>query len=227
MNINLQLCVLLQIVLISSVTDNQVSAFIPNIHDLRYLIRGYLIPQFQNGGLVHQGHHQFAVAIFQPGNAWLRFRYNPSPYGNGNDPLINPHYPLSPPDPKTYNNYLAARPHYGVHSETQILHHLKQLYDAYVKNHYGQPPKALLLYSWIVPCKACTNAIVAALSKPPFNTIPLKVVAYTTKGTLCTHSDCDVDYTKKKLAENNIEVTQVYSFEEDVMENLLAKLMAE
>ena len=226
MNMNQQLCVLLQIMLISSVSNNQVSAYVPNIQELRYLVKGYLIPQFQQGGLVRQGHQQFAVAILQPGNAWLRFMYSPSPNRDGQAPVINRNYPLSPPVARTYNNYLAARPYYGMHSETLILQSLNELYNAYVRNHNGQPPRALLLYSWIVPCKACTNAIVAALTKAPFINIPVKVVAYTTRGS-CSYSACDVGYTERTLHANGIEVTQVYSNEEELMENLLAKLIVE
>ena len=48
-NEKLYIIVLLQI---SFVVNNKVSATIPNIHDLRELVREYLIPDFQNGGLV-------------------------------------------------------------------------------------------------------------------------------------------------------------------------------
>ena len=223
-NEKLYIIVLLQI---SFVVNNEVSATIPNIHGLRELVREYLIPDFQNGGLVLPDHQQFAVAIFQPNTNWLLFRYSPSKDGDGEKPVINPKCPRSPPDPATYNNYLAARPDSGVHSEIQILDRLGELYNAYLRNHKNQAPKALLLYSWIVPCIKCTDRIVDTFEKKPFADIPTKVVAYTTNGG-GSCSDCDVNYTQTELLNAGIDFTKVYSSEEEeLIEILMAQLMAE
>ena len=144
-NEKLYIIVLLQICF---VVNNEVSATIPNIRDLRQLVRDYLIPDFQQGGLVLPGRQQFAVAIFQPNDNWSLFRYSPSDRGDGEKPVINPNHPRSPPDPTTYNNYLAARPDRGVDSEIQILDRLDELYNAYLRNNTNRAPRALLLYSW-------------------------------------------------------------------------------
>jgi hypothetical protein len=219
------LCVVLQLVLIGSVLDNQVSATIPDLDQLRELVRYYLIPDFQQGGLVLPDHEQFAVAILQPNTKWLLFRYNPSPNNDGQKPVINPNYPRSPPDQRTYNNYLAARPDRGEDSEIQILDRIDDLYNAYRASHNNQAPKALLLYSWIVPCITCTDRIVDEFTRAPFSAIPTKVVAYTTNGG-GSCSDCDVNYTENELIRAGIDFTKVYSSEQ-LMElaNTMAKLM--
>lgn len=224
MAVTKHLCIVLQIVLISSVLDNQVSATIPDLDQLRELVRYYLIPDFQQGGLVLPGQEQFAVALLQPNTKWLLFRYNPSQNNDGEKPVINPNNPLSPPDEPTYNNYLAARPDRGVHSEIQILDRLDDLYNAYRASHNGQAPRALLLYSWIVPCVYCTDEIVDVFTRPPFNIIQTKVVAYTTNGS-GSCSDCDVNYTENELIRAGIDFTKVYSTEQLIeLANIMAKL---
>ena len=193
-----QLFALLQIVVVSSVVNNEVLAAIPNLAQLRQLVRGYLIPNFQNGGLVYPGRQQFAVAVLLPDTKWLNFLYDPSQNGDGETPVIDPNYPRSPPDAATYSNYLAARPDRGENSETQILDRLDDLYNAYRANNNNQRPQALLLYSWIVPCMDCTDYIVDVFTSAPFDAIPTKVVAYTTNGG-GSCSDCDVNYTENEL----------------------------
>ena len=226
MMVSKQLGIILQFVLITSVINNSVSVNIPNLPQLWELCRDYFVPHFQKGGLVLPNHEQFAVAILQPGNAWLGFRYSPSANNNGLYPVIEPNFghPRSPPDriAARYNNYLAARPHNGVHSEIQILDRLDELYNAYVRNHNGQAPRALLIYSWIVPCIGCTDRIVNTFTRAPFNAIPVKVVAHTTDGTNC--ADCDVNYTRRELDRAGIGFTKVYVNENDLLANLINEL---
>ena len=227
MAVSKQLFVLIQILMINSLINTEVLAVIPNINQLRQLIRGILIPNFQQGGLVLPGRQQFAVALLLPhaNTQWTPFLFHPSQNGNGQTPVINPNNPLSPPNQLAYNNYLAARPYMGVHSEIQILNRLGGLYNAYrlINN---QPPRALLLYSWIVPCITCTDEIVRVFTSAPFNTIPTRVVAYTTNGG-CSHSDCDVNYTENRLRNNSIDVTKVRTKEEELIKTILEQLMDE
>lgn len=203
-----KLCILLQIMLISSAINEAVSVDIPNLPQLRKLVHDYLIPDFQELVL----NEQFAVAIFQPGNAWDLFEYKPSANNDGWKPVIDRNYQLSPPNRATYNNYLAARPHNGVHSEIQILDRLDELYNEYVRQSNGnRPPQALLLYSWIVPCKSkCTPRIVQTFTRAPFRDIPVKVVAHTTNGGNACGSDCDVNYTRNELRKAGIGYVQVH-----------------
>ena len=67
-----------------------------------------------------------------------------------------------------------------VHAEELLLRKLDKQYDAFCCQ-YGKP-KALILYSWIVPCTDCTAKIISTLESSRFVEIPERVVAYTTKG---------------------------------------------
>ena len=211
---------LLQIVLVTSVIVNEASA-----GQLRDLVQDRLVPDFQNGGLVLQGKTQFAVAILQPGTQWMKFLYKPSKNGDGKKPVITTTSSLSPPDSSTYDNYLAARPNNGVHSEIQILDRLDSLYNAYKAKHNGRPPKALLLYSWIVPCTGCTDKIIAKLTSEPFKSIQTKVVAYTTCGTYVP--GCNVNETKNKFKNTGIDLIRIKTLKEELIQNLLAQLILE
>ena len=217
---------LVHILLVTSVIINEAFADIPNKNQLRELVKDYLIPDFQDGGLVLQDKTQFAVVILQPGNAWMKFLYDPSRDGYGQEPVINKCSSLSPPSNYKYSNYLAARPNNGVHSEIQILDRIDSLYKDYKAKHNNRPPKALLLYSWIVPCKTCTDKLVAKLTSKPFKSIPVKVVAYTTLGS-CTRCECDVNYTRNKLKNTGIDLIYVRASEEELIKNLIAQLILE
>ena len=211
--------------LVIAVIVNEASADVQNKNQLRNLVEYRLVPDFKTGGLVLRGKSQFAVAILLPDTQWKDFTYKPCKDGDGKKPLIDSSSSLSPPGGK-YGNYLAARPNYGEHSETQILDKLHNLYNQYKVIHDGKPPKALLLYSWIVPCVKCTDAIVAKLAREPFNSIPTKVIAYTTLGTKAK-CKCDVEYTKKKLENTSIDLLRVYTSEEELIQKFFAQLLLE
>ena len=222
-----QLYVLLQVLLVTGSIVNEASAEVQNKNQLRKLVRNSFVRNFQNGGLVRDDRTQFAVAALLPDTQWRNFRYIPSNSG-GQKPIIDKQNSLSPPKASTYNNYLAARPTRRKHSETQILDRLDDLYNKYKANHGGQSPQVLLLYSWIVPCKKCTDDIVAKLTNEPFNSIPTKVVAYTTRGTT-TKCTCDVKYTEEKFKNTGIDLFRVgiYPLEEELIENIIAQLILE
>lgn len=69
---------------------------------------------------------------------------------------------------------------------------------------YGQP-KAIIFYSWIIPCYFCTLKIKNTLESPRFAQIPDRVVAYTTDGT-CAKL-CDKDAATEAFANTNIVLT--------------------
>ena len=221
-----QLCVVLPILLVTVVIVNQVSA-IQNQDQLKTLVEKHFVPEFQQGGLVLRGHTQFAIVAFLPDTQWMKFLYTPSENKDGQKPFIDPESSLSPPDKNNawYNNYLAARPNNGVHSETQILKRLDNLYNQY-KGKHRSLPQAMLLYSWIVPCMHCTDKLVAKLTKKPYKYIPTKVVAYTTNGKK-TKCKCDVNYTHKKFENTGVDVVKIRVREEEMIENLIARLMLE
>ena len=217
-----QLCVVLPILLVTVVIVNQASA-----GQLQTLVEDYFVPDFQHGGLVLQGHTQFAIVAFLPDTQWMKFLYAPSKNSDGQKPIIDPDSSFSPPDKYEawYYNYLAARPNNGVHSEIQILERLDNLYNQY-KDKHGSPPKAMLLYSWIVPCIDCTDNLVAKLTSEPYKSIPTKIVAYTTLGTT-TKCKCNVNYTIKQFENTGVNVVRIRVREEEMIENLIARLMLE
>ncbi len=83
------------------------------------------------------------------------------------------------------------------HAEDQLLETLDQQYEDF----HGKP-KALILYSWIVPCLNCTQAIIDKLKSPPFVEIRDRVVAYTTQGKYMPH--CDEEESKRKFSGTGI-----------------------
>ena len=168
------ICVVFPILLVTVVIVNQASA-----GQLKTLVEKHFVPDFRYGGLVLRGHTQFAIVAFLPDTQWMKFLYTPSKNRDGQKPVIDPNSSLSPPDKNNawYNNYLAARPYKKVHSETQILERLNNLYNQY-KGKHRSPPQAMLLYSWIVPCMRCTDNLVAKLTSESYKSIPTKVVAY-------------------------------------------------
>ena len=103
--------------------------------------------------------------------------------------------------------------------------YIDNLYNQY-KGKHGSPPQAMLLYSWIVPCMHCTDNLVAKLMSEPYNSIPTKVVAYTTLGTT-TKCKCDQKYTIKKFENTGVDVVRIRVWEEEMMENLIAQLRLE
>ena len=221
MVVNKQVYFLLHVVLISSVVNNAVSVDVPNLPDLRNLCRRF-IRDFREG-LVDPHSLQFAVAVFQPGIAWKLFQYKPSSpsHPQGQKPVIDKNVHISPPTAANANNYIAARPHKPDDAEIWILTYLRQLYNAYLKNNNNRPPHALLLYSFIVPCKKCTDRIIEKFKSDPFNKIPLKVVAHTTYGSNCP--TCNYEYTKAALERAGIPFVQVN--EDSLIDDLLNQLV--
>ena len=217
---NKQLFALLQLLVIRSVIT-----VVPDKDQLRALVKNYLLPDFVQGRFVQEDRQQFAIGLLLSDTQWLQFLYNPSANNDGEKPVIDPGNNLSPPDDRHYNNYIAAVPYGRMHAEEQCLYEMKDLLNAYIRTHHGRYPDALLLYSVIVPCKSCTDAIIDTLTKPPFDSIQTKVVAYTTNGSNC--DDCDPDYTWTNLENSGILVTRVRITPEESHEIFTIRLMDE
>lgn len=229
MKVSRQMLFSVVLVFVSSLSIH-VSASIQHKFALKQLIRKRLIPDFQFDLLVLPHKTQFAVAILLPDSDWWKFNYYPSEhYGNYKGPVISS---LSPPiqETKLYGNYLAARPRKVwkngqpdiLHSETQILPHLGNLYAASA-DLYGKNPGALVIYSWIVPCKTCTKAILAELDKEPFKSIKTKVVAYTTCGKKV--KNCDVSYTQLMFKKADVDLLRVETLDKEFIQNFIAQLI--
>ncbi len=95
------------------------------------------------------------------------FTYKPN---SGGRPLVNTNEPFSPPR-KYLHNYIITRPNKELgqwrqkHAEKVIFDEFHNLWQSYCGKNGNQPPKSIVLYSWIMPCKNCTEAIIRNLSK--------------------------------------------------------------
>ena len=93
-----------------------------------------------------------------------RFRFKPNRQGC---PLLNSNDSLSP-SPDKFNNYIIARPEEHrdgtKHAEVVILEDFNRLLEAYKRNNKKQEPVSIVLHSWIMPCKDCTDLIIQRLS---------------------------------------------------------------
>lgn len=85
------------------------------------------------------------------------------------------------------------------HAEPQLLDEVVK-YREFCNGH-GKP-KVLILYSWIVPCRNCTQAIIDKLQSSLFVDIQDRVVVYTTQGKCVPH--CDEEESKTKFSSTTI-----------------------
>lgn len=83
-------------------------------------------------------------------------------------PLVDPRKIMYPPSYR-YENFIVARPSESEHPEAMIMKEIPALVKAYGLNercHIRSPtPKFVLLYSWTMPCSACSKLIVKSLSR--------------------------------------------------------------
>ena len=107
----------------------------------------------------------------------------------------------SHPNRKCFNNFIIARPKDNIkHAEAVILDNFDQLWVAYKTKNYNQTPASIILYSWIMPCNDCTDAIIKKLSTL---CIPVTIV-YTIPWT--KESDQIQEKSRNRLKENRITV---------------------
>ena len=65
------------------------------------------------------------------------------------------------PDDKNLGNYIVARPDTkDIHAEKLLLNQFDALQDTYKARENKCLPSFILIYSWCMPCGACTNAII-------------------------------------------------------------------
>ena len=148
----------LELVNISAEPDSNFNEFITS----------RVIPKFEKIRVL--GFYQFAVLILVPLNEELQdVKFTP-PLPNA--PSDNQLWPVN--IPQFPQNYIAACPKHGVHSEVRILEHFKQLWNR-IKH---TPPSQIILYSWIMPCEDCTQKIIQTFRQSPFNSTSV-IIAYT------------------------------------------------
>ena len=75
-----------------------------------------------------------------------------------NDRLVNSDKP-SHPDSSNLVNYIVARPdHKGSHAEEVLLDRFNELWLKFRRR-----PSLILIFSWLMPCGGCTEAIITRL----------------------------------------------------------------
>lgn len=119
-----------------------------------------------------------------------------------------------PSTSETYNFQVARPSEEHVHSEIQLINNLNNLWNRYTNyltmNGGSASIRALLLYSWIMPCQRCTNVIIRALSREPYTAVR-RVVVYSSRGTQTSAHTVmgDINENIDRLWSAGIEVFQV------------------
>ena len=184
------------------------------------------------------GGEQFAVLmLIDRDKDWDTFEFSsPKPtttYTSG--------FMVQPKQRTQMKNYVAVLPG-SIREENDILHseqriyeqYLTYIWDKYVKK--NGLPKAMVLYSWIVPCKkqscpskgttGCTGHTINALKKYTEKTEV--IIAYTTKGGgMSGNTKCNAEETESKLKKKGFKVIKVsvnLGEEQEAMMESLIKL---
>lgn len=104
-----------------------------------------------------------------------------NPHNKDGKPIIEDEKPISPSALENFGNYVVSSPEEvtegSVHAENMLLDHLEELWMAYQKE-YKQTPNFILYYSHMLPAKSTVNNIITRMSRPPFNNVPYRVIAY-------------------------------------------------
>ena len=224
-----------------------VSGKIENEGELKSFIKEKVIPTFRTWAKKSRGGgEQFAVLmLMDTDKEWHNFKLLPTPKTTDKS-LVQP-----AADERDHNyNYIAVQPgkidNQYMHSEQRIYEeYLENMWKKYKEKHHQNAPKAMVLYSWIVPCatqecaskstKGCTEHTIKALKKYTQDT--KVIVAYTTKGGGGKRKSekpkftCDFKTTEEKLEKANIDVVRITGkFEKEdeqeaMMENLINRLL--
>ena len=142
----------------------------PNHNDFDNFIRHVIVPKFEKQRLYGR-QNQFVVLVLATDEDQMKFHpYDPPITNNGN---------LSMPDnEKQYYNYIVARPRNDSHhAEKEILKHLDQLWNGFMRHSGKIPPKCFILYSWNFPCTKCTQLIIDSFNKPQYKCVSVIVAA--------------------------------------------------
>ena len=97
-------------------------------------------------------------------------------------PLID-NRELTMPSADCYGNYIVARfESCQYHSEEVVFgpkydNPFSQLWSAYLRENNGNRPKAIVMYSWNLPCGRCTELIVRILSEQQYSGVRV-LIAY-------------------------------------------------
>ena len=218
---------------------NTSEAAIKNKNNFIQFMERNVIPPFQRWT---QGFgpnsHQFAVMLLMDSNSnWNTFNFVPS---------IDQKKDINCRElPCQMVNYFAALPKNGQHSEQRIINKFHELLMAYKHNKKGHNPKAVVLYTWYLPCcsrlsqkykyKTCTT-LLSDFEKQHLAKAGVKfIVAYTklAKENGEKFIGCEINsvVTTKAFKDAGIELVKVpYNRElesliERIMQNMLLNLI--
>lgn len=182
------------------------------LHDKLYsFVNDTIIPCF-NGQRASK--HQFAVLLLLTESDLhniTSITFDPS--DNCGQPILNNDYPSMPRDASKYGNYIVARPiDITQHSEEEIFGKtdtsgspFSQLWCTYVSRHRTFP-RCVLLYSWNLPCRHCTDVIIRVFEESPFDQTKLILVH---SKYWKSESDSEHRMCRDKLTNRNIIVERV------------------
>ena len=155
---------------------------------IRTYIVNSLIPSFMD----QRAGNQFAVVLLLSERDYQNInKVKLSPSDINGKPEIDNSQRALPPSTQ-YCNYIVARPtiREAIHSEQEIFaigstnhsnkSRFNELWDAYCCQHNQVHPKYILIYSWNLPCKNCTDLIIKTLQRSPYNSAAV-IVVYTSE----------------------------------------------
>ena len=191
------------------------SEAIKNEQELVNFIKSSVIPKLRGWTLKYGSNaDQFAVMMMMDSDSdWDSFVFTPDVVQEKNTLKIQPD------DRSEIKNYFAAMPRDGKHSEQRILNIFNDLLNAYKDSHDNKNPKAVVLYTYYLPCyerdstkyHACTDLLEefhdkqkdAALNGVDF------VVAYTKDNGNFRGCSCNEEETKNKFKQAGLDLVQV------------------
>ena len=142
-----------------------------------------------------------AIVLISSGDEPISsFRYDPSDDG-GQYPRFDPMAWVYPTKGSDMGNYIVGQtdPDDGIHAEAQILPQLQTLLQRFRGKHGGQNPTAIVLYTRIIPCEDCTEAIISTYRRLDLPDSASCTVYYYTYD-----NDRYRQWVKAKLEQNNI-----------------------
>ena len=121
---------------------------------------------------------QFATLMLLTAKETKEYAFSYKPFQKGGRPKLYKSKTLSPKLDE-FNNYIIARPEDiggdTIHAEEMIFEKFDKLLDAYKTKNRNQTPASIMLYSWIMPCENCTEAIIKELLKQDIH-VPVTIV---------------------------------------------------
>ena len=208
----------------SSVTNSAQSSELEQELTLPLSIKTYivdiLIPYFKD----QRAGNQFAVVLLLSEAEYHNINeVKLSPSDTDGRPHIIDNSQTTLPSSTEYCNYIVARPTIdkrrkdkSIHSEKEIFGNcdhnstksrFDELWSAYYHKHGQVYPEYILIYSWNLPCKDCTDLIITSLQKSPYDSVAVLVI-YTSEWKGEKTSD-QHELNQKKLQDEGIAVKKV------------------